>query len=149
MRTRTLVDGGRGLQGDRGSVGVWARGPIVLTQLTGFGDGSFADPIIAALDEALTGKGPIHFFLEMTAMENYDSALRTRLTNHVSQNRPRVASLQVVARSKLVTMGVAVANLALGGLITNHGSLSAFQAALDRAIAEAKVSGLSSAALAR
>ena len=121
----------------------------MLTQLSGYGEGRFADPIIAALDEALTGRGPVLFFLELSTMENYDSTLRTRLTAHISQNRPRITGVHVLARSRLVAMGVAVANLALGGMITNHENLAAFQAALDRAIRDAKISGLSSAALAR
>jgi hypothetical protein len=149
MRPRTLSSGGRGLENARGAIGVWARAPILLAQMIGYGDGRFADPIIAGFDELAIGKLPIHIFFEMGAMENYDSALRTRLTSHFSQHRGKIAALNVFTRSKLVAMGVSVANLALGGLITSHANLAAFQAALDRKLSETRVSGLGSAVLNR
>jgi hypothetical protein len=149
MQMKTFPDGGRGLENDRGSIGVWMRPPILLAQMIGYGDGRFADPIIDAFDEALRGKHPVQIFFEMSGMPNYDSALRTRLTTHFGTHRARVASLHVFTRSKLVAMGVSVANLALGGIITSHDSLVAFQSALDRELNKAKVSAFTSAALAR
>ena len=47
MRVRNLANGGRGLETDRGEVGVWARSPILLIQLRGYGAGAFADLILA------------------------------------------------------------------------------------------------------
>jgi len=117
--------------------------------MIGYGDGRFADPIIAGFDELAIGKQPIPIFFEMSAMENYESALRTRLTSHFSQQRAKIAVLNVFTRSKLVAMGVSVANLALGGLITRHDTLAAFQAALDRKVGDARVAGLGSAVLNR
>ena len=149
MRVRSLPNGGRGLDTDRGGVGVWARSPILLIQLRGYGAGAFADLILAGFDEIVGGKLPVQIFFEMSGMENYESPLRTRLTTHFVQHRARIASLHVFTRSKLVAMGFSVANLALGGLITNHDSLISLQGALDRAIAEGKVAGLSSAAIAQ
>jgi hypothetical protein len=149
MQMKTFPEGGRGLGNDRGSIGVWMRSPILLAQMIGHGDGRFADPIIDAFDEALRGKHAVQIFFEMGGMPNYDSALRTRLTTHFATHRARVASLHVFTRSRLVAMGVAVANLALGGIIISHDSLAAFQSALDREISKAKVSGFTSAALGR
>jgi hypothetical protein len=149
MQMRSFTDGGRGLANDRGSIAVWMRAPILLAQMIGHGDGRFADPIIGAFDEALPRKLPVQIFFEMGGMPNYDSALRTRLTSHFASHRTQIASLHVFTRSRLVAMGVAVANLALGGVIISHESLVAFQAALDREIAKANVSGLSSSSLAR
>ena len=147
MQTLTLAHGGKGLKDDRGSVGVWSRTPILLAQMDGYGDSSFAGPIIEQFNEVLGGKQPVQVFFEMSGMENYDSALRTRLTTHFIAHRAQLESLHVFTRSRLVAMGVAVANLALGGIITSHASLAAFQVALDRAIAHSKVVGLTSAAL--
>jgi hypothetical protein len=149
MQLKTFPEGGRGLGNDRGSIGVWMRPPILLAQMVGYGDGHFADPIIDAFDEALLGKQPVQIFFEMGGMPNYDSALRTRLTTHFGTHRARVASLHVFTHSRLVAMGVAVANLALGGIITSHETLAAFQSALDRELGKAKVSAFTSAALAR
>jgi hypothetical protein len=58
----------------------------------------------------------------------------------VKDHAKQVVSLDVVARSKLVTMGVAVANLALGGMIKVHtGRAGAYETKLLRAGLPAKV----------
>lgn len=147
MQVVALANGGKGLKDDRGSLGVWSRPPILLAQMSGYGDGSFADPIIRDFNELLAAGQPVQVFFEMGGMENYDSALRTRLTSHFIAHRGRIGALHVFTRSRLVAMGVAVANLALSGIITSHSSLALFQAALDHAIAQSKVVGLTSAAL--
>jgi hypothetical protein len=46
-------------------------------------------------------------------------------------------------------MGVSVANLALGRVITNHNSMTSLQGALDSTLGAAAVVGLSSAVLGR
>ena len=46
--------------------------------------------------------------------------MRTEWTHWLVTHRARLDDLHIVARSKLVTMGVAVANLALGGIIKLH-----------------------------
>lgn len=149
MRPRTLTSGGRGLESARGTVGVWARSPVLLIQLMGYGDGVFADQIIMGFEEIAPKPQKVQIFFEMGGMENYESALRTRLTAHFSQHRAKIASLHVFTRSKLVAMGVSVANLALGGIITNHDSMASLQGALDRTLGSAGMVGLNSAVLGR
>ena len=96
---------------EKGAVGVWVRPPILLIQLSGFGAGSFADLIIEDFDQIMATKEKAQIFFEMGGMQNYESGLRTKLTSHFAAHRPRIASLHVFTRSRLVSMGVAVANL--------------------------------------
>ena len=58
-------------------------------------------------------------------MPNYDSELRTEWTRWLLRNRARLEDIQIVAGSKIVAMGVSVANVALGGIIQSHPKRSA------------------------
>jgi len=134
---------------DRGRVDVWVQPPILVVQLSGYGDVRFADPIMKAFDEILRAGMRPEVFFEMGGMHNYDSALRTRLTSHFAAQRSQIQTMQMHTRSRLVSMGIAVANLALGGMIVTHDDVKSLQTVLDRALAAAKIAGLSSAVFAR
>ena len=145
---RMLASGGSGAETDRGALGVWVRPPILLIQLSGFGAEKFAELIIEDFDQIMGRKQQAQIFFEMGGMQNYESGLRTHLTSHFAAHRSQIHSLHVFTRSRLVSMGVAVANLALGGLITTHEERASFHAALDAAAVSSRIMGLSSAALA-
>jgi hypothetical protein len=53
----------------------------------------------------------------------------------------------VLVGSTLTAMGVSVANLALGGIVTSHSKRTPFVFALDAALASAGVTGFSSRSL--
>ncbi len=91
--------------------------------------------------------GPLHLFADLGAMNNYDSGLRTELTAGFLPARERIASFPILLRSKLVAMGVSVANLALGGLVQTMDDRERFKKALDSALFEHKASGFSSQVL--
>ena len=65
-------------------------------------------------------------------MENYESSCRVELTAWVLGHRDRT-SLHIGLRSRLVAMGVSVANLALGSLIQVHNDMRSLAAALAAA----------------
>lgn len=70
--------------------------------------------------DTLVTKGGIRFFFDFWQMPTYDSEMRTEWTAFLVKHRARIAEIHVVARSKLVAMGVSVANLALGGIIKTY-----------------------------
>jgi hypothetical protein len=82
-------------------------------------------------------------------MTSYDTDLRTELTAALARERKCIGCLHVLVRSKIVAMGVSVANLALGGIITIHGSAPSFHAALQAALTKAQVSRFSLEVLAQ
>jgi hypothetical protein len=121
-----------------------------VAQFIGHGDGGFAEPIIRAFDASVaSGNRSLLVFFDLGEMPDYDSPLRTRLTTHFVRERARFQSFDVLTRSRIVAMGVSVANLALGGLIASHSDRAAFLSAVDSAVAQTKVTGFSSSMLTR
>jgi hypothetical protein len=90
------------------------------------------------LTEALTAEFEtaerLHCFFDAEHLDAYHSYVRIGVTGVLVNNSSRLASVSVLARSTLVHMGVAVANLALQGRIKPFGERSAFEAALSRAL---------------
>lgn len=139
---------GAGFQSSRGRLGIWTPTPTLLVvQFSGHGDKSFVAPIIEAFDRCLAGGEAVQVFFDAYAMPTYDSELRIGLTGRFFDDRARVGEFHVLSSSKLTAMGVNVANLALGGIITPHLERAPFFAVLDAALAKQHVSGFSSKTL--
>jgi hypothetical protein len=138
-----LAGGGRQFSTQRGKLALFAAAPLLVLQFSDFGEGDFAGPVLAAFDEIVAAKHKAELFYEMGRMNNYDSALRTRMTSHFAEHRPQIASLHVFTRSRIVAMGVSVANLALGQLITVHTDSSRFFKAIDVTAKKHRVVGIS------
>ena len=129
---------------ERGAVGVWTpEQSLLVVSLRGHGESRFAVPILDAY-EGLAKTGPIHLFFDAEGLTNYDSSLRTELTARFMPDRTRSASFYVLVRSRLVAMGVSVANLALGGVVKTLADRALFKAKLDACVFEHRVVGFSS-----
>jgi len=102
----------------------------LLIHIDGHGDGRFAPVIVRRFDAILAQDGAVLMLYDMWSMPTYDSQLRVELTDWCRKHLKSIPALHVAQRSKLVAMGVAVANVALGGLITTHSSRASFDAAL-------------------
>jgi hypothetical protein len=138
---------GKGLRSRRGSVSVWVPSPALLVvALKGYGEGEFCELVIPEY-QRLTKAGPINIFFDLGELGNYDSEVRTRLTEQFRPARPRLTTFGVLVGSRLVSMGVAVANLALGNAITTYHLRDRFLEALDRKLFELGVMSFSSLAL--
>jgi hypothetical protein len=139
-----LPSKGSGWRTARGNLGIWAPAPgIVLVQLTGYGEEEYASHIINAIDSGLESGARLKMFYDMEAVSSYDSALRTKLTSRFLECRKEIDALVVIARSRLVSMGIAVANLALGGIIKLHEDHAAFAAAFEAELRKSGVVGFS------
>src|SRR6266516_2972993 len=79
---------------------------------------------------------PVHTFWDLEALVNYHTEVRTACTRALLDNKPRVASIHAFSHSVIVRMGVAVANVALGGTIRSYQQRAPFEAALAAALAE-------------
>jgi hypothetical protein len=120
---------------DRASVIVELRAPsVVLVTLRGDPDGEMGRELAAALEEHLESPLVRHLFVDAEEMVRYHSNVRTEPTKVLLKHRKRV-SIQVLARSKLVQMGLAVANVALQGEVRTHSDRGEFLRALNAAIA--------------
>lgn len=136
------------LEGGRGRLALWVVPPgFLIFQLVGHGEKSFVDPIVNGFERALAQGALVQMFVDAELMSTYDTALRTEVTAAFLPKRRRIGSLHIVVRSKIVAMGVSVANLALGGLMTVYKDAGSFQTALSSCITRAGAVGFSASAL--
>jgi hypothetical protein len=141
--------GGLAHENSRGRLALWTLDQgIFVFQIVAHGDRSFATPVVAAFERSLR-HGASQMFADLELMTSYDTELRTEVTAALVRDRKRIACLHVLVRSKIVAMGVSVANLALGGIMTIHGSAPPFQQALQAGLAKAKIGTFSLDALAQ
>jgi hypothetical protein len=123
------------LQGARGRVSVWQVAPgVYASEVTGHLDVKMAQRIID-FAEPLYALGSVAGFHDWFEMTGYESRSRIALTQWVLGHRAK-SRLFIGVRSKLVAMGVSVANLALGDLIEVHASLATLEEALDGVLRE-------------
>jgi hypothetical protein len=144
-----LEHGGQGYRGDDCRLGIWSPSPaLLLFHMVGHGNEGFATPLLAEFDRLTAGGKRIHLFGDLGRMNDYDSMLRIRCTDHFRARLSSFESLHVHVASRLVTMAVSVANVALNGIITMHSSSLSFKRAIDTQIALQGVSDFSSDVLA-
>lgn len=118
-----LVDSGPNHEiwkGPAGSMRLdWNKRGAIRIIVKGHGYAGYALPTVRKYDEALRGsmtKKVIPIF-DFWDMEAYDSALRVETQGWGSKHRAEMESVYLLTRSKLVSMGASVANLAIGGLM--------------------------------
>ena len=114
--------------------------------IQGRGHGNLWEPVLQAY-RTLRAKGPTYLFADVEEMTNYDSRLRTELTAGFLPDRARFAAFHVLLRSKLVAMGVSVANLTLGGIAKTTTERRQFKQLLDACLFDNRVVGFSSGVL--
>lgn len=71
----------------------------------------------------------LHIFCDWAEMSGYESDVRSAFTQWAATNRSKV-TFHLLVGSKLVAMGVSVANLALGGILVGYTNRASFDAAL-------------------
>jgi len=122
------------IESARGSIAYWELGRAVyLTEVRGFMTHDMAELIIERADPMYRSGGTVYGFHNWFGMENYESACRVDLTAWVLRRRAQTA-LHIGLTSRLVAMGVAVANLALGSLIHVHNDRRSLEAAIAGAL---------------
>ena len=141
--------GGRGYRGEDSLLGIWSPCPaLYLFHIVGHGNAEFAVPLLEEFDRLTAGGKRIHMFGDLGRMNGYDSMLRIRCTDHFRAHLSAFESLHVHVESRLVTMAVSVANIALSGIITMHSSSLPFKRAIDGQLVSNGISGFSSDVLA-
>lgn len=118
---------------------------VVVVEFSGHLTASAVKRLIASVAPALACAGLIDAFNNWQDMTGYDSEARLALSEWVIETR-RFSSVNILVRSKLVAMGVAVANLAVGGTIASYTSRSSWQAALNDIVNRTRAEGALSTA---
>ena len=95
---------------------------LIMIRAWGHLDLEMADRALSLIEPrmSITAR-PFLLFNDWTDLESYDTQARIRLTLWVTDIRDRFEAIHILTRSRLVSMGVAVANLALDGFLIAYG----------------------------
>jgi hypothetical protein len=126
------------LESSRGRMRIWWAAPNVMIQSThGYTDAVVAKKVVDALGRSIPRAATFRMFHDAWEHEGYDTEFRVGMANWAKASSAattgRLLSVDVLVRSKLVAMGVAVANLVAGGIIRSHSRLETYSAALIQA----------------
>jgi hypothetical protein len=119
---------------DKGTVEIYFLSPeVVLQRATGHAELPIAQTIATTLQAAIDGGARIAIFDDFSGLDGYTSDARIALTTWTRAALPHISSIHILVRSKIVSMGVAVANIALRNVNT-YTDRVAFDAAIVRAL---------------
>ena len=123
---------------DRGQLVVTSPAPRVISlAFTGHLEVPLARRITLSVDQLLNAGHRPHVFNDWEHMSGYDSPARVLLTEWALRQRTHFASVHLLLGSRLVAMGVSVANLAIGGIINPYMDRAAWERTLLRHSAQA------------
>ena len=107
---------------------------VVVGTLRGHLGAEAAPAVSLAIRTELSGGEPAVMFWDCGEFSSYHSEFRVACTNAIRENLGNVPVLHIFLTSKIVAMGVSVANLAVGGRIKVHQKRATFDAELDKAL---------------
>lgn len=135
LQQEPLADGGLRYFTARGGVRLWElTESLLVLRFDGYTEAALAAAFLphtmafARRVERFTG------FLDLSEISGYDTEVRTLSTEATRAFLPRIGGMHFFVTSRLVAMGVSVANLALGGRLTVHTTRAPFFAALAGAL---------------
>ncbi|HKU37168.1 MAG TPA: hypothetical protein VJR89_03455 [Polyangiales bacterium] len=119
-------------KGAQGSVEILRlRTTVAYIRMVGIADQPAGKIIERALEDIFTRTDKLHTFWDLRDLVNYHSDVRVCSTNALlAQKGKKLSAVHTLSTSKIVAMGVSVANLALGGIVQNHKSAVSFEAAV-------------------
>ena len=110
----------------------WTRQGIVRTIMMGHAGVASAEAIIRRFEVVVRFTGRITALYDVWDLTGYDSDFRIELTKWGTKNRSTIDAIHATTRSKMVNMGLSVANLAMGGILTPYGNRADFDAVAKR-----------------
>jgi hypothetical protein len=118
LASRRLESGVNEWSTERGTLRTWSPAPTVYaTQFTGHLDVRFVPHMVGLYDRSIVANERPRGFHDWQKMASYDTEARVKLTQWVLRMRDYVRSIDILVASRLVSMGVTVANVVLGGMI--------------------------------
>lgn len=119
---------------ERGAVTTWMLAPnILVSRAEGYVDTELAEHIVASGNDVIARHGSLVAFHDWQQISGYDSKARTRLTKWGDAIRDEVKGVHILVGSKLVKMGVTVASLVLGNMLTAYDDRARFEKAFRAA----------------
>ena len=102
---------------------------VAVLKITGHLDRHMGIHVLEIVTKQTQSTKRLHIFCDWAEMTGYESDVRSAFTQWAATHRSRV-TFHLLVGSKLVAMGVSVANLALGGILVGYTNRSSFDAAL-------------------
>lgn len=106
---------------------------VVLQRFRGHALAPMADVIAERLEREIARFGSIVVFDDWEEATGYESEVRIRLTAWTQSRLDRIPETHILVRSRLLAMGISVANLAVGNKLRAYTSRAEFEAALSQA----------------
>ena len=103
---------------------------IIRTTASGYLADEFVDPIVGYVQREIDAGFRVRQFHDWLGAMGYSSQGRLRITAFQFRIRAHVDALHVLSGSRMVRMGVSVANLALDNAIVLHARRADFEAAV-------------------
>jgi len=122
-----------------GSLEMWYPAPnVVGDRIVGHLDLELARRFTERLTVKMAG-GRLHVYSDWERMEGYDSAVRMELTAWAIRRRTGFAAIHALVRSRLVAMGLSVANVALGSFMQAYTDRGVFERTYADALLKARL----------
>jgi len=119
-----------------GTLRAWALAPNVFATQ---GHGHMTDEHCAFIEDYGEARirehdGKLYVFHDWMELTGYDTKTRLRLTAWAVAHRNAYEEVHIAARSRIIAMGVQVANIALGGFMRAHNGIAALEVELARVL---------------
>ena len=111
---------------------------LVLIRMVGTFDGEHCKVLLDFLQSIDGPERTFTTFHDLEGMINYDADVRVALTRWTLSRPKKPAALHFLVRSKIVSLGLEIANAALGGWLVSHRDRASFELAYEEALAAAR-----------
>jgi len=111
---------------------------IILHVVKGHAGAELIPLFTRSVEQRIREGRRLDWFADYSEMVSYDSQVRIALSQFVNSNKPSLNKLVILVRSRLVAMGVSVANLAVGGRIDAFSDPAGFKRELDKVLSRAR-----------
>lgn len=111
---------------------------VVQAVGTGHLTANLINPVLDVLEKSLTGRPPVDLFCDAAEIEGYDPRVRRELQRWVRDNKDRLITVNVLAVTNMVRMGITVSNLRLAGFIWSWSNAKEFSSEIHYRIEECK-----------
>lgn len=109
---------------------------VVLITYDGVALEAFVGPVTKEVESR--ARFPVALAVDASALSSYETGFRKQWTDWMDKNKPR--AVYILSGSRLVVMGISLANAVLGGTIRGFNSASEFKAAVAALGREASTS---------
>jgi hypothetical protein len=107
---------------------------VVRVELSGKVGTELANSFLSAVAREVRKLDRFQMFLDLEQLDEYHSSLRRRAVEFLLREPEKLIAVHGFARSKMVNMALAVANLALGGKLVTHDDRLGYEIALRDAV---------------